>query len=234
MEHEAFIPHTFAAVRRQIILYLFLVYALGTNAQEHYCVDRIIFEGDFRTRPALLTRELNFKEKDCILLDSLSQYLKVAEKRLFNTQLFNKVQADTLVQADQNVVRFYLDERFPVFPKPNLEFADRNFNVWWQEQGAKLNRLNLGLGLIHQNVRGRREELGLEGQIGYTRKFALSYNIPFLDRQQKQGIGASVAVCRLLPRTIISSLASGVCPFMTVLRPGLTPVIWVTALQKQP
>ncbi len=185
---------TFAAVRGLLILSLFVLYAFGTNAQAHFCVDSIIFEGDFRTKDALLTRELNFKEKDCIPSDSLNQYLQLAEKRLFNTQLFNKVKADTVVIAGQQIVRFYLDERFPVFPKPNLEFADRNFNVWWQEQGAKLNRLNLGLGLIHQNVRGRREQLGIEGQIGYTRKFALSYNMPFLDRQQKHGIGASIAV----------------------------------------
>lgn len=168
--------------------------ALAAKAREHYCIDSIIFEGDFKTRRSLLTRELNFKEKDCIPLDSLQQSLQLAEKRLFNTQLFNKVKADTLMLEGKQVVRFYLDERFPIFPKPNLEFADRNFNVWWQEQGAKLNRLNLGLGLIHQNVRGRREQLGIEAQIGYTRKFALSYNMPFLDRQQKHGIGASIAV----------------------------------------
>ncbi len=181
-------------MRRLLIIFLFLLYAFGANAQTYFCVDSIIFEGDFRTRLSLLTRELNFKEKDCIPSDSLKQYLQLAEKRLFNTQLFNKVKADTLILSGQQLVRFYLDERFPVFPKPNLEFADRNFNVWWQEQGAKLNRLNIGLGLVHQNVRGRREQLGVEGQIGYTRKFALSYNMPFLDRQQKHGIGASIAV----------------------------------------
>lgn len=141
-----------------------------------------------------MIRELNFKQGDRIPVDSLPALLRVAEQRLFNTQLFNKVEADTLSVAGKKVVSFYVDERFPIFPKPDLEFADRNFNVWWAEQGRKLNRLNLGLGILHQNVRGRREQLGVEAQIGYTQKFSISYNVPFLDKGKKHGIGASFAV----------------------------------------
>ncbi len=168
--------------------------SLQTKAQEMFCVDSIVFEGDYRTKEMLLIRELNFAPNDCIHLDSLAISLKIAEQRLFNTQLFNKVSVDTQNAEGKNIVRFFVDERFPIFPKPNLEFADRNFNVWWVEQGRKLNRLNIGMGIIHQNVRGRREQLGVEAQIGYTQKFSLSYNIPFLDKDKKHGIGASISV----------------------------------------
>lgn len=185
---------TFAAVFKKLLLIIFVVGSFRLNAQELFCVDSIAFEGDHRTREQLMVRELNFKQHDCISEDSLSAFLRVAEQRLFNTQLFNKVKADTLSISGKKIVSFYVDERFPIFPKPNLEFADRNFNVWWAEQRRKLNRLNLGLGILHQNVRGRREQLGLEAQVGYTQKFAVSYNMPFLDKEKKHGIGASLAI----------------------------------------
>lgn len=185
---------TFVAVRSIFIIILFSCLVFSSKAQHVYCFDSIAFKGDYRTKELLLIRELNFQKSDCIPSDSLSQILKIAEQRLFNTQLFNKVSVDTQNIDGKKIVVFDLDERFPIFPKPNLEFADRNFNVWWVEQGRKLNRLNLGMGILHQNVRGRREQLGVEAQIGYTQKFSLSYNIPFLDKNKKHGIGASISV----------------------------------------
>jgi outer membrane protein assembly factor BamA len=187
---------TFAAVRFKftlIIIFLFIFQKASTAQEPAFCIDSIAFSGDYRTAEQLLLRELNFAAGDCIALDSLDVHLNIAEQRLFNTQLFNKVVADTANYQNKNIVHFYLDERFPIFPEPNLEFADRNFNVWWEEQNHKLNRLNLGLGLLHKNFRGRREQLGINVQIGYTQKFAIKYEVPFVDKAKKHGFGISAA-----------------------------------------
>lgn len=188
--------HTFATVRFvSILLILCVLFSRASLAQDaqNFCIDSIVFKGDFRTAEQLLLRELNLKVGDCIAVDSLSTQLKTAESRLFNTQLFNKVAADTLSIQSKKVLHFYLDERFPIFPEPNLEFADRNFNVWWTEQNHRLNRLNLGLGLLHKNFRGRREQLGVNLQIGYTQKYAIKYEAPFVDKAKKHGLGTSIA-----------------------------------------
>jgi hypothetical protein len=71
--------------------------------------------------------------------------------------------------------------------------ADRNFNVWWNEMGRDLSRTIVGLNLRHRNFRGSKEELALGGQIGYTRKLTLNYIKPYLDKKQKQGMGAGFA-----------------------------------------
>ncbi|RQO31097.1 hypothetical protein DBR32_10355 [Taibaiella sp. KBW10] len=163
-----------------------------STAQNLFCVDSIAFEGNHRSKASALLRDLNIAEGTCFAQDSLKAVLEVAEQRLFNTQLFNQVIADTQTVNGRNTVRFNLKERFPIFPKPNLEFADRNFNVWWTEQNRKLNRLNVGLTLLHNNVNGMREVLGVGAQVGYTQKFLLSYEKPFVDRKKQHGFGASV------------------------------------------
>lgn len=139
-----------------------------------------------------MERELNFSAGQCFPVDSLQNILTIASQRLFNTQLFNHVIVDTLQRGGKNMVRGTVKERFPIFPKPNLEFADRNFNVWWTEQHHKLNRLNAGLTLLHNNVNGRRDILSIGAQVGYTQKFLLSYERPFIDARKQHGLGGSV------------------------------------------
>ncbi|MNS22787.1 Outer membrane protein assembly factor BamA [compost metagenome] len=187
------INSTFAPVR--FLLYFtvcLLLLVSPAPAQQRVCIDSIIFEGNHRTQASFMERELNFSQGQCLPADSLPHLLKIAEQRLFNTQLFNQATADTFTTEGRYVVRFTVKERFPIFPKPNLEFADRNFNVWWTEQHRKLNRLNVGLTLLHNNVNGRRDILSVGAQIGYTKKFLLSYERPFIDARKQHGLGASV------------------------------------------
>lgn len=109
-----------------------------------------------------------------------------------NTQLFNDANFSYSNQHDSLSILIHVWERFPVIPSPNLEFADRNFNVWWSEQHRSLRRINIGLTLTDRNFLGNREQLSVIGQIGYTEKGGLSYEIPYLDKRQKHGIGIAV------------------------------------------
>lgn len=163
-------------------------------ADQWYCIDSVSFGGNVRTKEQFLLRELGFKRNECVSEVELPQLLELARQRLQNTALYNFVSVDTFNVDGRKTVVFNMEERFPVMPKPNLEFADRNFNVWWAEQNHKLDRLNIGLALLHQNMRGRRETIGVEVQHGYTPKLAISYDVPFLDKQQHQGIGAAISV----------------------------------------
>jgi hypothetical protein len=81
-----------------------------------------------------------------------------------------------------------VEERWFTFPIPIFELSDRNFNEWWENYDHKLNRTNYGLRLYQYNFRGRNETIRLTAQFGFSRKFDLIYQIPYIDKNRKQGL----------------------------------------------
>lgn len=158
------------------------------------------------TKDYVILRELDIKVGDCIAPKELQDALQLIEKRIFNTQLFNYVSAvahtefyDADIENENEkyvskniVVQIYLNERFPIWPEPQFELADRNINVWMKEQNFKHNRINLGLTLLHKNFNGKRQLIGLTGQIGYTQKVGISFANPFADKNQQHGYGIGI------------------------------------------
>ncbi len=166
----------------------------GSDSEQVSCLflKSITLSGPHKTRQELILRELNIKEGDCLNKDSIPSLLEVNRLRLMNLRLFNEVTLTSQVQdGDTLTIIIALLHRFPVMPEPNLEFADRNFNVWWTEQHRDWRRINIGLTLNHNNFRGNRETIGLVTQVGYTQKLGLSYSRPFVDKKQVHGYGAS-------------------------------------------
>lgn len=152
-------------------------------------VSRIFIVGNKQTKPQIILRELNVGEGDVIFLPDLQSTLIEDKNKLINTRLFNKVEIH-LVEIDRFLVDLIIEvnERWYTFPIPILALSDRNFNDWIQNHDAKLNRLNYGLRFYQYNMRGRNERLRGIIQLGFTRKFELSYNIPYINRAQKSGL----------------------------------------------
>lgn len=154
---------------------------------------QIIIKGKTRTHKAVILRELNVRPNDTIFLSQINELTKANTQRLYTISIFNEISISwpETGSADSINMLIVVNDRFPVFPEGDLEFADRNFNVWWEEQHHNLRRINLGLTLTDNNFRGRRENLSVAGQVGYTQKIGISYSRPFIDKAQKQGFGAS-------------------------------------------
>jgi len=154
----------------------------------------INISGNKKTKRPVILRELSVREGDVLANDSLANIQELSRLRLMNIQLFNDAKVEWIA-GDKDSVDMYIIvfERFPIMPDPHFEFADRNFNVWWTEQKRDLRRLNLGLTLVHRNFRGNREQISATAQVGYTQKFSLAYERPFLDVGQKHGMGFSVS-----------------------------------------
>jgi outer membrane protein assembly factor BamA len=156
-------------------------------------VAEIIVSGKRKTRDDVILREINIQQFDCIAAKALGSELEIARLRLLNLRLFNEVLVSWEAAGNDSLrLLIQVTDRFPVIPEAEFEFADRNFNVWWTEQNRDLRRLNLGLTLNHTNFRGNREQVGLTAEAGYTQKAGLSYSRPFIDKNKKHGIGASV------------------------------------------
>jgi outer membrane protein assembly factor BamA len=166
-----------------------VIVGLDTADLRLLTVNRIIIIGNKITRDQIILRELNLKPGDVILANRLESVLKLDRNKIYNLRLFNTVKIQLLQLSDTNIdLLIEVSERWYTFPVPIFEISDRNFNEWWQNYNHDFKRVNYGLRLYQYNFRGRNETLRLTAQFGFTRKFQLSYRIPYIDKKQKQGL----------------------------------------------
>ncbi len=187
------------SLSRSIIVFLFinsifLIQSYGiTNDSLNICyeIKSIKIIGNKKTRNNIILRETDFVIGTKIKIKSLDSCLRQNENRIFNTRLFNKVTVSLDTASAE--IQILLEERWYIFPLPQLEFGDRNFNEWYKQRGADFRRLNLGLELIWRNVTGRNDNLNITFTEGFTQKYILKYQLPFLSKRQKEGFGFGVS-----------------------------------------
>lgn len=152
-------------------------------------INRIFIIGNRITRDPIILRELTLKSGDMVFEGDLPGILELDRRKLVNTRLFNTVNIRVLdLGTGQVDLLVDLTERWYTFPAPIFELADRNLNEWWQNYNHDFRRVNYGLRLYQSNMRGRNETLKLVAQLGFVRRFELSYRIPYIDKKQKQGL----------------------------------------------
>ncbi|MGB3618518.1 MAG: BamA/TamA family outer membrane protein [Catalinimonas sp.] len=160
-------------------------------------VESVLIEGNRRTLPHIITRELTLRPGDTIAVRRLEKVLQRQRNQVFNTRLFVTVDVvldaplppDSMPAYVRRGVRVIVEERWYIFPSVIFELADRNFNEWWTQRGRDLSRTNYGLRVSWRNVRGRNERLKFKLQGGFTQKYELRYEIPYLNRRQRAGGG---------------------------------------------
>lgn len=152
-------------------------------------VDNIVVLGNTITKDKIILRELDVQRGQIISYNDLLNTLKEDQQRVTNLRLFNTVKVEPVKLDDGRVlIVVEVTERWYIFPVPIFNLVDRNFNVWWENHNHDLSRVNYGLKLYQKNFRGRNEKLNLTLQLGYTRKFGISYSIPYLDESQRHGL----------------------------------------------
>jgi len=158
-------------------------------------IENILIEGNKRTKDRILLRELDVKSGDTIYLNNFQERFFKTQKRLLSTSLFNQVAINFVNYNDVTKttdIEIKVRENLFIYPAPILEFADRNFNVWWQEQNHSLSRINYGLRVDHINLTGVKDKLKLKLQFGYTRKYEIDYIYPYLNEAQTLGLGFNI------------------------------------------
>lgn len=156
-------------------------------------IRHILITGNDITRRSIILRELSVREGDVVQSDRLPDIVRENRLRLINLTLFNDA-GMTFKKISKREIDAYIQvkERWFVIPQFTVQLADRNFNVWFVEQHHNINRINLGLTALDKNFRGNLETLAATVQVGYTQKLGLSYLCPYIDKEQKRGIGFSV------------------------------------------
>lgn len=175
-------------------LCIFLLPLFGlAQSTGHLIINNIVLEGLDRTKEDILLRELNITQGDTILLPALTETLEENKKRILSTALFNLVSINVKNWEGENAdIHISVREAWYIYLTPIFELADRNFNVWWNEQGRSFDRVNYGLRLDHINLTGRRDYLKLKFQRGYTRKYEAKYIRPFVNEAKTIGLRAEI------------------------------------------
>ena len=157
------------------------------NNPNLFIIGKIIIEGNKRTKPYIIERELPFKRGDSLLLPTLVEGFEFSRRQLMNTTLFNDV-----VVALQAFRGYYVDiiisvkERWYIFPLPYLKPVDRNLTEW-ATQGLGFDRLNYGFKFTYYNFTGRNDKLKLWLITGYTKQIQFQYEQPYADKNLKHG-----------------------------------------------
>ncbi|MEI6822578.1 MAG: POTRA domain-containing protein [Bacteroidota bacterium] len=178
-----------------IILFIFLFNVLFANKSINnelpdsgmIVVHKIIIEGNKITKDYIVLRELLLKEGDTLLNKDLSERIKKSSENVMNTSLFNFVTIMPEFDNKNGVkINIKLIERWYVWPIPEFNLADRNFNTWWKTKD--FNRVNYGIDLTAYNFRGRKETLSFIFSLGYDENYGIAYTIPYLDNKKTLGL----------------------------------------------
>lgn len=163
---------------------------LGFSQNDLVVVKSISIEGNKKTKNRTIFRELSFAEGDTIPTAELMPRLQRSEQLILNTGLFSKAKINIKNwDTGNNTIAIVVEvrEMWYFYPMYVFELADRNFNVWWEEQGRSLKRVNYGGRFSHINLTGRRDYLKTIIQFGYTKKFEVSYNLPMIGKSKNLG-----------------------------------------------
>lgn len=162
---------------------------LPDSAYRPVRINRILIIGNRITREHIILRELSLKPGDTVNYYLLPELLSRDKNKLFNLHLFHSTDI-RMLELEPGLMDLLVEvnERWFTFPVPRFQLSDRNFNEWWENYNHDFKRVNYGLRLYQYNMRGRNETLLLTAQFGYVKRFELTYQIPYFDRKQKQGL----------------------------------------------
>jgi len=165
------------------------------NPNDYVVINEISIIGNKVTKSHIILREIPFQSGDTIRKSLLQGKLKSVKENLLNASLFNFVTVDTIPTGIERVnILVTVAERWYTWPVPIFEVQERNFNEWWKTKNHE--RVNYGFFLNRENFRGRKEELSVYAQFGYTKKYGIAYDIPYLTRKQTSGAGFSFSYAR--------------------------------------
>jgi outer membrane protein assembly factor BamA len=166
----------------QIFVVIIFWQQIALTQNDFVVITQITIQGNDKTKPEAILREIDFSVNDTIALIKLATVLLENEKRLKSTGLFSEVNIN-LKNWNPDIkevnVHILVKEGWYVYPYVIFELADRNFNVWAKEFDYSIQRLNYGIALTHINFTGGKDKFKAKLQFGFTGKYELYYEYPY-------------------------------------------------------
>lgn len=191
---SAFIVHYYSSRLFLLIALFFSFNALAQQqdtSESYIIIEEICYIGNSKTRERVVERELTFHVGDTIAIEAIGTMIASNEKLLTNNFLFKSARINISqwdIRTNQVRLDVWVEERWYYYPSPIFELSDRNFNVWWVQQHRDLKRTNIGLDIKVNNLTGNYDQLKLKGQLGFTPKFQIDYQFPYINRKQTIGL----------------------------------------------
>jgi outer membrane protein assembly factor BamA len=182
-----------------LVFFLFFLWnaSLVVAQSDSLYIGEIQVSGNKRTRMPIIQREMLVQAGQTFAVNDLVASMEESQRLLQNTALFIKTDLHICNMAQDTVVLcLEVVEAWYLFPVIIFELADRNFNVWYRDFDASLERVSYGFYLNHYNLTGNRDEFKIRLQYGYTRKHEISYDISQLPGLPKWGVGLNAAYFR--------------------------------------
>lgn len=164
------------------------------NSQDIFIIDSIIFQGNKKTKDAILLRELTFSLGDTLNGDEFTRTMESTQINLMKLSLFHTVEMHAFPQEGHVSLYIRVQERWYTWLWPVLEIYDRNFNSWYSK--GDFTRLSYGLFFQQENFRGRMEKLHLVIKLGYQQEALLIYEKPYINKSKTLGVGTQLWLAR--------------------------------------
>jgi len=148
--------------------------------------------GNKRTKNYIILREIPFKQGDSINIAQLLDTLEQARYQVYNLNLFSEVAVTpVIISAHELSVNVTVREKWYIYPTPQFQLVDRNFNDWLKTYNADFNRVVYGVKFAHYNFSGRGDQLRIYLLNGYSRNISFSYNAPYSNSRLTEGFRVS-------------------------------------------
>lgn len=154
-------------------------------------ISEITCEGNKRTKPHIIARELTFQVGDTLPFENYEKDCIQSKNNILNTSLFNFCTVEFCDSLEFTKVKIKVTERWYIWPEIILKFQERNFTEWLKNRN--LSRIDYGLYVSHLNFRGRQEKLQIQLKNGFNQKIGLLYQIPYLTKSMKAGLSIGVS-----------------------------------------
>ncbi len=170
------------------IVFLLFVSLIAYAQERTVIVKDIQVNGLKKCKEYIVLRELDFGIGDSISMNNINERFDRNEQYLLNSRLFLTAELNIGDWQDgQANIIINVQESWYIYAFPYVEYADRNFNVWWVENNAALNRLNYGGVMYHENLTGNADKLQLQVQAGYEQQYEIRYEFPYLNKAKTLG-----------------------------------------------
>ncbi len=166
---------------------------MRADSSDSLVLSDIIISGNKKTKDYILLREMNMKVGDTIKTSILYEKLLLSQQAIYNTNLFSYVIiTPTVVSAFKFKINIKVAERWYIYPVPQFQIIDRNFNEWFYTNRANLNRVIYGMKYKDYNFSGRADKLNAVFLNGYNRYFALGYSEPYSNKKLNEGFSVGI------------------------------------------
>lgn len=155
-------------------------------------VDKIIISGNKKTKSYIIEREMKFIAGEFTSAAQLAENLELSRQLIYNTNLFAEVTVQPAFKENSTIdINVTVREKWYLYPAPQFELVDRNFNEWANVYNYSLERVIYGLRFMHYNFSGRKDQLRFILLNGYARNFAVQYAAPYSNSKLDEGFGFS-------------------------------------------